>query len=102
MDSSYRGADKLAKDQLDVFWGSRADLFGKRYQNSYIQLSDLDKLPAVPCLESVSPHAGSREFHPGSDLALITKAPAREWLTWSYYNPGVYLALRRKMRDELV
>ena len=102
MDSSYRGADKLAKDQLGVFWGSRADLFGKRYQNSYIQLSDLDKLPVVPCLEWVSPHAGSREFHPGSDLALMTKAPARERLTWNYYKPTVFLALRRKMRDELV
>lgn len=102
MDPSYRGADKMMRDMADVARGSRADLFEKRYEHSYIQLMDLDKLPLVPCLEWVGLHAGTRRFHPGSYLALITRAPACEWLVWNYYEPIVYPALRRKMRDELV
>ncbi len=102
MDPSYRGAEKLARNKRDLWWGSRPDLFAKRYENSYIQLSDLDKLPVVACLKWVSPHAGNRKFHPGSYLALITKAPARERMTWTYYEPDIFLALRRQMRDELV
>ncbi|KAK3986389.1 hypothetical protein QBC44DRAFT_361601 [Cladorrhinum sp. PSN332] len=111
MDCEHRGYPKYRQDSRDAKYGNRQDLFGKRYKYSYIRLTHPDKsLPEVPCiagtLEFWKAFEGAddqRNVHPCSQAALaLTKAPRVQNLVWGYREPGVYLPLRRAMRQEFV
>ncbi|KAK0670018.1 carbohydrate-binding module family 50 protein [Cercophora samala] len=108
MDVSYRyPPDKLGHDRFLHALGRRQDVFEKRYEYSYIRLSDkdLNLLPTVSCItELLCPSGnGGRQIYPSSLAILtLTKTPNLQRLTWSYNEPGVYVPLRREIRKQFV
>ena len=78
-----------------------SDLIEKRYEYSYTSLPSLGRLPLVPCITSMDPYGGERNFHPTALVKLTAHTPSVERLDWRYNEPYVYFPLRRQIRGEL-
>lgn len=102
MHNKYRADGALSgrsRDPDEPLVEGETDLFDDRYKYSYIRLPEPDTLPTLPCVRSMALVGDGRRFHPSSIVALAAKAPLAKTQMWWYTEPGVYLGLRREIRN---
>lgn len=98
MDGAHRGRAKYDHDQHEAMLGKRQDIFGERYNYSYIRFTGT--IPVVPCVTWFYVHHGPRHLNPGSLVALTAAFPNLKGISWLFHDPVYFLALRRQLLRE--
>ncbi|KAK4171275.1 hypothetical protein QBC36DRAFT_100008 [Triangularia setosa] len=77
---------------------------------SYVSIQGAENLPALPFIRElhmspddlVPASDAYRQFHPTTMFSLMEKMPSQDEVQWDYKPPGLYLALRRQLRNSFI
>ena len=74
----------------------------KRYEFSYIELEGVECFPEVHAVASLWAPGGTRPVELRGQYGLATRVPKAKCVSMSTYEPGIFLALRRELRDRFL
>ncbi|KAI4719639.1 hypothetical protein E4T48_04148 [Aureobasidium sp. EXF-10727] len=103
MDINRRDEEKLRADKLARATGKRHDLFELRYRDSYLQLLDLENLPVLHSVTSLTIHGNTaRKLAPAVTAGLISRLPNVAAVDCSFWDGERRRPdQRRQLRSEL-
>ncbi|CAD0084207.1 unnamed protein product [Aureobasidium vineae] len=103
MDINRRDEEKLRADKLARATGNRHDLFDLRYRDSYLQLLDLESLPLLHNVTSLTVHGDTaRKLAPAVAGGLMSRLPNVAAIDCSFWDGERRRPdQRRQLRSEL-
>ena len=74
----------------------------KRFEFSYIELEGVEDFPEVHAVTSLWEPSGTRPVELRSQYGLASRVPKAKSVSMSTYEPGIFLALRRELRERFL